>query len=96
VYHIRILDAATRELARLDKPVGRRVVKRIRWLAANLNDLVPESLTGDLAGFYKLRVGGLLYSVRDSSRGADYRDSGVDRKALHLPHFVPSLHSRNA
>ena len=48
MYRIRILDAATRELARLDKPVGRRVVERIRWLAANLDDLNPEPLTGDL------------------------------------------------
>ncbi len=65
MYRIRILDAATRELARLDKPVGRRVVGRIRWLAVNLDDLNPEPLTGDLAGFYKLRVGDyrVLYEV---------------------------------
>ena len=65
MYHIHILDAATRELARLDKPVGRRVVERIRWLAANLDDLNPETLTGDLAGFYKLRVGDyrVLYEI---------------------------------
>lgn len=29
MYRIRILEAATRELARLDKPVGRRIVERI-------------------------------------------------------------------
>ena len=65
MYRIHILDAATRELARLDRPVGRRVVKRIRWLAANLDDLTPESLTGDLAGFYKLRAGDyrVLYEI---------------------------------
>lgn len=65
MYRIRILDAATRELARLDKPVGRRVVERIRWLAANLDDLNPEPLIGDLAGFYKLRVGDyrVLYEI---------------------------------
>jgi mRNA interferase RelE/StbE len=65
MYHIHILDAATRELARLDKPIGRRVVKRIKWLAANLDDLTPESLTGDLAGLYKLRAGDyrVLYEI---------------------------------
>jgi mRNA interferase RelE/StbE len=65
MYRIRILDAATRELTRLDKPVGRRVVERIRWLAANLDDLNPEPLIGDLAGFYKLRVGDyrVLYEI---------------------------------
>jgi len=65
MYRIRILDAATRELARLDKPTGRRVVERIKWLAANLDDLNPYTLTGDLAGFYKLRVGDyrVLYEI---------------------------------
>jgi mRNA interferase RelE/StbE len=57
VYRIRILKGAARELARLDKPVGRRVAQRINWLAANFDDISPEPFTGDLAGFYKLRVG---------------------------------------
>ncbi|MBE9507152.1 MAG: type II toxin-antitoxin system RelE/ParE family toxin [Chloroflexi bacterium] len=56
-YRIRVLDTATRELAKLDKPSGRRVVERIHWLAANLDSIKPEALTGDLAGLYKLRAG---------------------------------------
>ena len=65
MYHIRILDEAARELEKLDRSVGRRVVKRIRWLAANLDDLTPDSLTGDLAGICKLRVGDyrVLYEI---------------------------------
>ena len=65
MYRIHILDAAIHELAQLDKPIGRRVVQRIKWLAANLDDLTPESLTGDLAGFYKLRAGDyrVLYEI---------------------------------
>ena len=55
--HVRILPAATRELERLDKPVARRIVERINWLAANMEDLRPEPYTGDLAGLYKLRAG---------------------------------------
>lgn len=57
MHRIRILDTATRELAQLDKPVGRRIVERIRWLAANLDQIKPEALTGNLAGLYKLRAG---------------------------------------
>ncbi len=57
MYHVRILESATHELARLDKPIGRRVVQRINWLAENLHELRPEALSGDLIGFYKLRVG---------------------------------------
>ncbi|MGH8563808.1 MAG: type II toxin-antitoxin system RelE family toxin [Gammaproteobacteria bacterium] len=49
MYRIRILDAAIRELARLDRPIGRRIVERIHWMAANLDEIKPEALTGDLA-----------------------------------------------
>jgi mRNA interferase RelE/StbE len=57
VYRIRVLEAASREMARLDKPVGQRIVERIRWLAANLEAVEREALADDLAGLYKLRVG---------------------------------------
>jgi mRNA interferase RelE/StbE len=57
MYQIHILDAASRELARLDKPIARRIVSRIRWLADNVENIQPDALTGNLAGFFKLRVG---------------------------------------
>ena len=66
MYRVQILDAATRELAGLDKPIGRRIVERVNWLAENLHDIDPEAMSGSLAGFYKLRVGDyrVLYEVR--------------------------------
>ena len=57
MYDLRILEDASRELARLDKGVGRRIVERVNRLAANLDDIRPEALTGDLVGLYKFRVG---------------------------------------
>ena len=57
MYNIRILEEASRELARLDKPVGRRIAERINWLSEKLNDIRPEPLRGDLIGLYKLRIG---------------------------------------
>jgi mRNA interferase RelE/StbE len=51
------MDTAIRELERLDKPAGRRIAARIRWLSANLDSVKPDDLAGDLAGLYKLRVG---------------------------------------
>ena len=57
MYRLRILEAASRDLAKLDKPVGRRITERIRWLAANLDNIKPDAYTGDLTGLYKLRVG---------------------------------------
>jgi len=49
----------------LDKPIARRIVRRINWLAENLDDLQPEALAGDLSGFLKLRAGDyrILYEI---------------------------------
>lgn len=65
MYRIRILKAATRELERLDKPFARRIAERINWLAANLDNIRPEPFTGDLAGFYKFRIGDyrIIYEI---------------------------------
>lgn len=64
-YDIRILEAAARDLAHLEKPIGRRIGQRIHWLATNLESICLEALTGDLAGLYKLRVGDyrIIYEV---------------------------------
>jgi len=48
MYHLRIIQAATRDLERLDKPLARRIAERINWLAANLDDLRPEPFTATL------------------------------------------------
>ncbi len=65
MYQIRILESAKRDLARLDKPVGRRIAPRIKWLGKNFDDVKPEAYTGDLKGLYKLRVGNyrIIYEI---------------------------------
>lgn len=57
MYTIRLLKPASRGLARLDKAVATRVVRRLRWLAENLDSINPEPLKGRLQGLYKLREG---------------------------------------
>lgn len=49
----------------MDKHIGRRIVQRINWLAADLDEIRSEALTGDLRGFYKLRAGDyrIIYEV---------------------------------
>ncbi len=70
MYRIRIMDEAIRDLARLDKPVARRVTERLEWLAANLLSVRPEALTGELSGLSKLRVGDyrVIYEVLHNER----------------------------
>ncbi|MFH1906506.1 MAG: type II toxin-antitoxin system RelE/ParE family toxin [Chloroflexota bacterium] len=48
---------AKADLARLDKPLAQQVFRKLRWLAANFDAIVPEPLTGDWKGIFKLRVG---------------------------------------
>jgi len=70
VYRIYILDTATQELSGLDKAVSRRVVDRINWLAANLDAIRLEALTGDFAELYKLCEGDyrVIYEVLREER----------------------------
>jgi mRNA interferase RelE/StbE len=70
VYRLRILQAATRELERLDKPIAGRIAERINWLAANLGEIRPEPYKGDLAGLYKFRIGDyrVIYEIVHDER----------------------------
>lgn len=65
MYNVRILENASRDLARMDKPVARRIVERVNWLSENLNQIRPEALRGDLIGFYKFRIGNyrVIYEI---------------------------------
>jgi len=65
VYKINILEEAIKELNRLDRSVAVRILKKLNWLAENLNDINSERLSADLAEFYKLRVGSyrIIYEI---------------------------------
>ena len=58
---------AEENLAKLDKQTAQRILKKIRWLAENLDSLKPESPTGQFQGVYKLRVGDyrVLYTLEE-------------------------------
>lgn len=57
MYHVRLLDMASKTLAKLEKPLVRRIVDRLHWLEENVQEADLEALTGELKGMYKLRVG---------------------------------------
>lgn len=70
MYHVRILESASRELGRLDQLPARRIAEPITWLAVNLESIKPEPLARDLSGLYKLRVGDyrVLYEILHDER----------------------------
>ena len=70
MYNLQILDSAARELANLDKPIARRIVLRLKWLAENFNSVRHIPLSGELSEFYKFRVGDyrVLYQILDDEK----------------------------
>ncbi len=66
-YQVRLLDAAIKDLERLDRPIARRVVHKIAWLAEHIHEAPLLPLRGNLRGLYKLRVGEyrVIYEILD-------------------------------
>lgn len=66
-WNLEFEPAAVVNLERLTKTVRDRVARKIRWLAVNLEQIVPEPLVADLSGYFKLRVGDyrIIYSIRE-------------------------------
>jgi mRNA interferase RelE/StbE len=56
-YLIEYEPEAIADLEKLTQTVRERIVKKINWLAENFDQINPQSLTADLAGLFKLRVG---------------------------------------
>ena len=63
--HVDFTPDAEADLARLDTPAAERVLKKLRWLAENLDAVKPEALRGEWQGVFKLRVGDyrVLYTL---------------------------------
>jgi mRNA interferase RelE/StbE len=58
-------EGAIEDLEELDRVVARRVLKKITWFSKNFEQLVPEPLSAEFKGTYKLRVGDwrVVYTV---------------------------------
>jgi len=69
-WSVEVLDAALRQLERLDSPVTDRVTSKLAWLADHAAAVDHVPLHRDLAGFYKLRVGDwrVIYEVDPARR----------------------------
>jgi len=56
-YTVEYEPDAVVNLGNLTLVVRERIANKIEWLAENLDQIIPQQLTGNLAGYYKLRVG---------------------------------------
>ncbi len=82
MYKTRIVKQTTNELEKLDKPVGRRIIKRIGGLAENLNRIKPEWLAGNPKDFYKLCEGDyrVIYQILHDEKIVIIHSSGHRRE----------------
>ena len=56
-YNVEFTLEAIDGLERLTSAIQECVLSKIRWLSENLDNLTPQSLSADLSGLFKLRVG---------------------------------------
>lgn len=63
-----ITPEAESDIRRLDAPVRRRVLEKLKWFVENFNDVTPFPLDNPWKGFFKLRVGDwrIIYEVETS------------------------------
>ncbi len=64
-YSVELRPKALEDLAGLEKMVARRILKKIAWLGDNFENITPKTLSGNLKGLFKFRVGTyrVLYSI---------------------------------
>ena len=48
---------ALEDLQKIDRPIVKRILNKISWFSQHFSNITPESLSGDMAGLFKLRVG---------------------------------------
>ncbi len=60
-------EDAIEDLSRLDKPIIRRILKKVSWFSNNFDSITPESLSGDFKGAFKLRLGDwrVVYTIEN-------------------------------
>ncbi len=56
-YNVEFTLEALDGLERLSSAIQERILSKIRWFSENLDNLTPQSLSADLSGLFKLRVG---------------------------------------
>lgn len=70
MHEVDFTPEAEDDLARLTKPIAQQVFKKVRWLAENFELVIPDPLTGQWQGFFKLRAGDyrVVYTFSQAER----------------------------
>lgn len=54
---VRFTTKALEQMGELDGTIARQVLKKLRWMSENFDQVSHLPLTGNLKGVYKLRIG---------------------------------------
>ena len=68
-YQLEFRSEALDDLRGMDKAVAQRVLRRLKWLAENLDFMGHEELSSEFSGLFKFRVGsyGVIYDLNPAS-----------------------------
>ena len=69
-YNVEFTPTGIAGLEGLTPTIQERILRKIRWLSENFNDVNPQALSADLIGLFKLRVGDyrVIYSFDIETR----------------------------
>ena len=56
-YTLEITAEVRDDLRKIDKSQAERIVKKLRWLAENAEQVNHDALTGQWSGYYRWRIG---------------------------------------
>ncbi len=48
---------ALADIQKIDRPIVKRILNKITWLSQHFDNIIPEPLSGDMSGHFKLRIG---------------------------------------
>jgi mRNA interferase RelE/StbE len=53
------------DLQKIDKPIVKRILKKVSWFSQHFDDITLEPLSGELEGTFKLRIGDwrVIYTI---------------------------------
>jgi mRNA interferase RelE/StbE len=69
-YEIELPEQAAKSLGKLRNPMAQRIENKLLWLANHVEDTSQKALTGDWAGYFRVRVGDyrIIYRVDHEER----------------------------
>ena len=56
------------DLEKLDPPIQKRIVRKVTWFSQYFSNQIPEPLSGEFRGTYKLRIGDwrVIYQLEEN------------------------------